>query len=79
MNAPGVIFFAQSGSLDRATTLVSVSYLRYAAMGYFASPLLHFIHALRRDVRTETAIDGLLALGHTSARIRCWGSGLDNK
>ncbi len=35
-------------------------------MGYFASPLLHFIHALRRDVRTETAIDGLLALGHTS-------------
>lgn len=59
-------FFAQSGSLDRATTLVSVSYLRYAAMGHFASPLLHFIHALRRDVRTETAIDGLLALGHTS-------------
>ncbi|CHD23202.1 Protein of uncharacterised function (DUF1116) [Salmonella enterica subsp. enterica serovar Typhi] len=59
-------FFAQSGSLDRATTLVSVSYLRYAAMGYFASPLLHFIHALRRDARTETAIDGLLALGHTS-------------
>ncbi len=45
---------------------MSVSYLRYAAQGYFASPLLHFVHALSCPKRTAAAIDSLLALGHTS-------------
>lgn len=57
---------------------MSVSYLRYAAQGYFASPLLHFVHALSCPKRTAVAIDSLLALGHTSGQIRCWGSGLVN-
>ena len=35
--------------------------------GYFASPLLHFVHALSCPKRTAAAIDLLLALGHTSA------------
>ncbi|MGU0016828.1 oxamate carbamoyltransferase subunit AllH family protein [Escherichia coli] len=39
--------------------------LRYAAQGYFASPLLHFVHALSCPKRTAVAIDSLLALGHT--------------
>ncbi|HDI5866843.1 TPA: DUF2877 domain-containing protein, partial [Escherichia coli] len=59
-------FFACSDNLQLVTTAVSVSYLRYAAQGYFASPLLHFIHALSCPKRTAVAIDSLLALGHTS-------------
>lgn len=59
-------FFDYSGSLEQATTVVSVSYLRYAALGYFASPLLHFTHALRSQERLDAAINSLLALGHTS-------------
>ncbi len=59
-------FFDDSGYLEQATTVVSVSYLRYAASGYFASPLLHFTHALRRQERLDTAINSLLALAHTS-------------
>ncbi|ELN3757850.1 DUF2877 domain-containing protein [Escherichia coli] len=59
-------FFACSGNLQLVTTAVSVSYLRYAAQGYFASPLLHFVHALSCPKRTAAAIDSLLALGHTS-------------
>lgn len=62
----GYRFFDDSGYLEQATTVVSVSYLRYAASGYFASPLLHFTHALRRQERLDTAINSLLALGHTS-------------
>ncbi len=43
---------------------MSVSYLRYAAMGYFASPFTPlYSRALRRDARTKRQIDGLLALG----------------
>ena len=71
-------FFACSDNLQLVTTAVSVSYLRYAAQGYFASPLLHFVHALSCPKRTAVAIDSLLALGHTSGQIRCWGSGLAN-
>ncbi|HFW8617784.1 TPA: DUF2877 domain-containing protein [Shigella sonnei] len=59
-------FFAYSDNLQLVTTAVSVSYLRYAAQGYFASPLLHFVHALSCPKRTAVAIDSLLALGHTS-------------
>ena len=59
-------FFACSDNLQLVTTAVSVSYLRYAAQGYFASPLLHFVHALSCPKRTAAAIDSLLALGHTS-------------
>ena len=59
-------FFACSDNLQLVTTAVSVSYLRYAAQGYFASPLLHFVHALSCPKRTAVAIDSLLALGHTS-------------
>lgn len=59
-------FFAFSDNLQLVTTAVSVSYLRYAAQGYFASPLLHFVHALSCPKRTAAAIDSLLALGHTS-------------
>ncbi|WP_157722361.1 oxamate carbamoyltransferase subunit AllH family protein, partial [Salmonella enterica] len=43
-----------------------VGNLGYAAGGCLAWPLLPFMHALGRDARRETAIDGLLALGHTS-------------
>ncbi|MDS0726965.1 DUF2877 domain-containing protein, partial [Escherichia coli] len=43
-----------------------VNSARYAAQGYFASPLLHFVHALSCPKRTAVAIDSLLALGHTS-------------
>ncbi|SPX11485.1 putative carboxylase [Escherichia coli] len=56
-------FFACSDNLQLVTTAVSVSYLRYAAQGYFASPLLHFVHALSCPKRTAVAIDSLLALG----------------
>ena len=59
-------FFDYSGNLGQATTVVSVCYLRYAALGYFASPLLHFTHALRRRERMDAAMSTLLALGHTS-------------
>ncbi len=59
-------FFACSDNLQLVTTAVSVSYLRYAAQGYFASLLLHFVHALSCPKRTAVAIDSLLALGHTS-------------
>ncbi|MEB5757204.1 DUF2877 domain-containing protein [Citrobacter cronae] len=59
-------FFEYSGNLQLATTVVSVSYLRYAALGYFASPLLHFTHALGRHQRMDAVINSLLALGHTS-------------
>ncbi|HHZ6683048.1 TPA: DUF2877 domain-containing protein, partial [Escherichia coli] len=57
-------FFACSDNLQLVTTAVSVNYLRYAAQGYFASPLLHFVHALSCPKRTAAAIDSLLALGH---------------
>ncbi len=56
-------FFACSDNLQSVTTAVSVSYLRYAAQGYFASPLLHFVHALSCPKRTAVAIYSLLALG----------------
>ena len=59
-------FFACSDNQQLVTTAVSVSYLRYAAQGYFASPLLHVVHALSCPKRTAVAIDSLLALGHTS-------------
>lgn len=59
-------FFQASGCLEQATTSVSVSYLRYAAQGCFASPLLHFTGALRQTERLAAAVDALLALGHTS-------------
>ena len=74
-------FFAASGNLEQATTVVSVSYLRYAALQVTSLHLLlHFTHALRRQERLDAAIDSLLALGHTSgADTLAWGSGLDNK
>ncbi|STI77319.1 putative carboxylase [Escherichia coli] len=71
-------FFACSDNLQLVTTAVSVSYLRYAAQGYFASPLLHFVHALSCPKRTAVAIDSLLAWGIRQGQIRCWGSGLAN-
>ena len=54
---PVTSFFDYSGNLEQATTVVSVSYLRYAAPGYFASPLLHFTHALHRRERLDAAIN----------------------
>lgn len=59
-------FFAASGNLAEVTTTVSVSYLRYAAEGCFASPLLHFTHGLGRSHRASEATEALLGLGHTS-------------
>lgn len=59
-------FFCASGNLAEVTTAVSVSYLHYAAQGCFASPLLHFIHALGRSHRLADAVQALLELGHTS-------------
>lgn len=64
--AGGRRFFAASGSIEQVTTFVSVSYLRYAAQGCFASPLLHFTRALRQTGRLAAAVQALLALGHTS-------------
>ena len=62
----GQTFFRISGDLHAVTTQVSVNYLRYASEGRFASPLMHFVHALRRERRIEPAIKALLAMGHTS-------------
>ncbi|MDD9653381.1 DUF2877 domain-containing protein [Klebsiella pasteurii] len=62
----GRAFFRASGDLHAATTQVSVNYLRYASMGRFASPLMHFVHALQRGRRIEPAVEALLAMGHTS-------------
>ena len=62
----GQAFFRASGDLHAATTQVSVNYLRYASVGRFASPLLHFSHALQRGRRIEPAVEALLAMGHTS-------------
>ncbi|TNV20693.1 DUF2877 domain-containing protein [Buttiauxella sp. B2] len=59
-------FFAASGSLRAATTMVSVAYLEYAARGIFASPLLHFAYALSKTERLPMAVEQLLSLGHTS-------------
>ncbi len=71
-------FFACSDNLQLVTTAVSVSYLRYAAQGYFASPLLHFVHALSCPKRTAVAIDSLLALGTSGADTLLGTSGLVN-
>ncbi|VUS83112.1 DUF2877 domain-containing protein [Klebsiella spallanzanii] len=62
----GRTFFRASGDLHAVTTQVSVNYLRYASEGRFASPLMHFAHALQRRRRIEPAIEALLAMGHTS-------------
>ena len=62
----GQAFFRASGDLHAATTQGSVNYLRYASGGRFASPLLHFSHALQRGRRIEPAVEALLAMGHTS-------------
>lgn len=59
-------FFRASGSLHTATTQVSANYLQYAARGCFASPLLHFVFALRSGRRMTAATASLLAMGHTS-------------
>lgn len=59
-------FFCACGDLSGMTTFVSVSYLRHAAQGCFASPLLHFTHALGHRHRRSDAVRTLLGLGHTS-------------
>ncbi len=70
-------FFAYSDNLQLVTTAVSVSYLRYAAQGYFASPLLHFVHALSCPKRTAVAIDsaagaGAYVRGRYAAGVLAW-------
>ena len=50
-------FFQRPGDLHAATTQVSVNYLRYASMGRFASPLMHFVHACKRGRRIEPAVE----------------------
>ncbi len=75
-------FFACSDNLQLVTTAVSVSYLRYAAQGYFASPLLHFVHALSCPKRTAVAIDSLLRAyvrGRYTAGVLAWSTIITRK
>ncbi len=62
----GRTFFRASGDLHAVTTQVSVNYLRYASEGRFASPLMHFAHALQCGRRIAPAVEAVLAMGHTS-------------
>lgn len=71
-------FFACSDNLQLVTTAVSVSYLRYAAQGYFASPLLHFVHALSCPNVPLLRLIRCWRWGIRQGQIHCWGSGLVN-
>lgn len=62
----GAHFFDASVEMQAATTQVSVNYLRFAAQGVFASPLLHFVWSITHAVRLPFATRRLLSLGHTS-------------
>lgn len=73
-------FFACSDNLQLVTTAVSVSYLRYAAQGYFASPLLHFVHALSCPKRTAVAIDSRAYVrGRYTAGVLAWSTIITRK
>jgi len=52
--------------LNVLTTLVSASYLAFAAQGIFATPLHQFALALSGEGELTDAIDDLLTIGHSS-------------
>lgn len=59
-------FFAGSGALNMLTTLVSASYLEFAAQGIFATPLHQFALALSGGGKLSDAVEDMLTLGHSS-------------
>lgn len=59
-------FYLPMTELERLTTKVSATFLKYAIQGIFTSPLLAVIYLFRQYKPDTSAVDKLLNYGHTS-------------